>query len=61
MLIQIVLFFMASDSWNPRDESDKTPCSVVGYKIGSVEYFVATDRHDLTADQSQQYINQVEN
>jgi hypothetical protein len=29
----------------------KLPVRVVGYKIGSVEYFVATDRHDLTADQ----------
>jgi hypothetical protein len=29
----------------------KIPVRVVGYKIGSVEYFVATDRHDLTAEQ----------
>ena len=29
----------------------KLPVHVVGYKIGGVEYFVATDRHDLTAEQ----------
>ncbi|MBF0208751.1 MAG: IS4 family transposase, partial [Oligoflexia bacterium] len=29
----------------------KLPVRVVGYKIGGVEYFVATDRHDLTAEQ----------
>jgi IS4 transposase len=29
----------------------RLPVRVVGYKIGRVEYFVATDRHDLTADQ----------
>jgi len=27
------------------------PLRVVGYKIGGVEYFVATDRYDLTAEQ----------
>jgi len=29
----------------------KLPVRVIGYKIWGVEYFVATDRHDLTADQ----------
>ena len=29
----------------------KLPVRVVGYKVGGVKYFVATDRHDLTADQ----------
>lgn len=29
----------------------KLPVRVVGYKVGEVEYFVATDRHDLTAEQ----------
>ena len=29
----------------------RLPVRVVGYKIGRIEYFVATDRHDLTAEQ----------
>lgn len=35
----------------PGINQTKLPVRVVGYKIGGVEYFVATDRHDLTAGQ----------
>jgi len=37
------------------------PLRVVGYKIGGVEYFVATDRVILQLNKLQQSINQVEN
>ena len=35
----------------PGINRTKTPVRVVGYKIKGVKYFVATDRHDLTAKQ----------
>jgi hypothetical protein len=35
----------------PGANQTKNPVRLIGYKIASVKYFVATDRHDLTADQ----------
>ncbi len=35
----------------PNLNQTKTPVRVVGYKIAGVKYYVATDRHDLTAEQ----------
>ena len=35
----------------PNQNQTKTPVRVVGYKIAGVKYYVATDRHDLTAEQ----------
>ena len=35
----------------PGINRTKTPVRVVGYKIKGVKYFVATDRHDLSAEQ----------
>lgn len=35
----------------PGINRTKTPVRVVGYKIEGVKYFVATDRHDLSAEQ----------
>ena len=35
----------------PNQNQTKTPVRVVGYKISGVKYYVATDRHDLTAEQ----------
>lgn len=35
----------------PGQNQTVRPVRVVGYKIAGVKYYVATDRHDLTADQ----------
>ncbi len=35
----------------PNQNQTKMPVRVVGYKIAGVKYYVATDRHDLTAEQ----------
>ena len=35
----------------PNQNQTKNPVRVVGYKIAGVKYYVATDRHDLTAEQ----------
>lgn len=35
----------------PKQNQTKTPVRVVGYEISGVKYYVATDRHDLTAEQ----------
>ena len=35
----------------PGQNQTNRPVRVVGYKIGRVKYYVATDRHDLTAEQ----------
>ncbi len=35
----------------PGVNQTKTPVRVVGYTIAGVNYYVATDRHDLTAEQ----------
>ena len=35
----------------PGINKTKTPVRVVGYKVEGVKYFVATDRHDLSAEQ----------
>ncbi|WDP88152.1 MAG: IS4 family transposase [Desulfobacter sp.] len=35
----------------PNQNQTKRPVRVVGYKIAGVKYYVATDRHDLTAEQ----------
>jgi IS4 transposase len=35
----------------PNQNQTKEPVRVVGYKAASVKYYVATDRHDLTAEQ----------
>ncbi len=35
----------------PGVNQSKTPVRVVGYTIAGVNYYVATDRHDLTAEQ----------
>ena len=35
----------------PRVNQSEKPVRVVGYKIDGVKYFIATDRHDLTAEQ----------
>ena len=35
----------------PNLNQTKIPVRVVGYKIAGVKYYVATDRHDLTAEQ----------
>lgn len=36
----------------PGVNQSRTPVRVVGYTIAGVEYYVATDRNDLTADQT---------
>jgi len=35
----------------PGQNQTKKPVRVVGYKIGKTKYYIATDRHDLTAEQ----------
>jgi len=35
----------------PNQTQTKNPVRVVGYEIAGVKYYVATDRHDLTAEQ----------
>jgi len=35
----------------PNQNQTKTPVRVVGYEISGVKYYIATDRHDLTAEQ----------
>ena len=35
----------------PNQNQTEKPIRVVGYKISGVNYYVATDRHDLTAEQ----------
>ncbi len=35
----------------PKQNQTKTPVRVVGYEISGTKYYVATDRHDLTAEQ----------
>lgn len=35
----------------PNQNQTKKPVRVVGYKVAGVKYYVATDRHDLTAEQ----------
>ncbi len=35
----------------PKQNQTKNPVRVVGYEISGVKYYVATDRHDLTAEQ----------
>jgi hypothetical protein len=35
----------------PGQNQTRKPVRVVGYKIAGVKYYVATDRHDLTAEQ----------
>lgn len=35
----------------PGQNKTERPVRVVGYKVGSIKYYVATDRHDLTAEQ----------
>jgi len=35
----------------PGQNQTNKPVRVVGYKIGKTKYYVATDRHDLTAEQ----------
>lgn len=35
----------------PNQNQTKEPVRVVGYEIAGVQYYVATDRHDLTAEQ----------
>lgn len=35
----------------PGANQTKKPVRVIGYKIAGVQYYVATDRHDLTAEQ----------
>lgn len=35
----------------PGVNQTKKPVRVIGYKIAGVQYYVATDRHDLTAEQ----------
>lgn len=35
----------------PNQNQTRQPVRVVGYKISGVKYYVATDRHDLTAEQ----------
>jgi len=35
----------------PGVNQSKTPVRVVGYKIAGSTFYVATDRHDLTAEQ----------
>lgn len=34
-----------------KQNQTKTPVRVVGYEISGIKYYVATDRHDLTAEQ----------
>lgn len=35
----------------PNQNQTKNPVRVVGYEISGVKYYIATDRHDLTAEQ----------
>lgn len=35
----------------PNQNQTKNPVRVVGYNIAGIKYYVATDRHDLTAEQ----------
>lgn len=35
----------------PNQSQTKTPVRVVGYEIAGVKYYIATDRHDLMAEQ----------
>ena len=35
----------------PNQNQTETPVRVVGYQISGIKYYVATDRHDLTAEQ----------
>jgi hypothetical protein len=35
----------------PGQNQTSKPVRVVGYKIGRTKYYIATDRHDLTAEQ----------
>ena len=35
----------------PGVNQTEKPVRIVGYRVGSTKYFVATDRHDLTAEQ----------
>ncbi len=35
----------------PNQNQTKNPVRVVGYEISKVKYYVATDRHDLSAEQ----------
>ena len=35
----------------PNHNQTKTPVRVIGYEISGAKYYVATDRHDLTAEQ----------
>jgi IS4 transposase len=37
--------------WTPGVNQTQKPVRVVGYRVNNVEYWVATSRHDLTAEQ----------
>ena len=46
------IFYDALVRLGTRNQNQtKNPVRVVGYKIAGVKYYVATDRHDLTAEQ----------